>query len=243
MGRPTESGGPTMTDPIIDTDAFDFGSLRSDAGELFTDVDEPQSPPEDFDSPDASVLGRPKPPRGALAYQKKARSLVSLATKLTLGNPRTLPDSAALVMYGPDLADKAGLLAVHDANFARAIDMLTEGAENPYLAMTMAAAPLVFQLIRNHEPIMEPQSRGLPLPFLKDAGGQPRRLRIKFGVKLGMFRNLTHAPDLLTTHVFNDPNIQAALIAQGVNLDTLFRKPEPRRSRRSWRSQPEQEQA
>lgn len=214
--------------PIIDAPFNLREALREDSATLF--ADEPELAAEESTpaaiAPD--LFKTPPLPRGAKEYQRKSRVLVSTATRLTL-NPATLADSAALVIHGPKLADSVGILATHDPRVARGIDMLTEGAENPYLAVVMAAAPLILQMVRNHEPVAEPEVRGIKIPFIK------RTIKVRFNVKLGNLRNITNDPEQLKAYVFNDEAIQAALVKQGVNLDSLFR-PRPERKRRGRRA-------
>jgi len=171
----------------------------------------------DFDEPDASLLSEKRRVPNSKKYERKVAGLFSVAVKVTVANPHTLADSAALLMYGPDISKKAGDLCAVNPRAARIVDMITDQTENPATALIMATAPLVLQVIRNHEPVVErdngKQPRTLRIPFTK------RRLRFKLGFKLNRrMRNLTHDPVALQRHVFTNKDVVEALQKQGIHL-------------------------
>lgn len=193
---------------------IDFENLTptGDVGGSIFDMPEPESSDDDYDQPDSDFISRPSRPRGAKTYEKKVTSILNVALRSTINNEKSRPDAAAIIMYGPHLSEKAGDLAAQDKRVARAIDWLTEGTENPYAAVFAAAAPLILQVIRNHEPQLEVKPRGLKIPFTKGK----RFLNFKFGVKLGRLRPITNDPDAMTNHVFTNPDIIRKLVEQGI---------------------------
>lgn len=226
-----------MPDGILGGTGFDWGGLD----EQLQDADwgggterpdpepislEPESEPgehvqpdaagEPYTEPDATAVGgATRRPRGAAAYERKIRGLFATAIKATAQHPATVPDSAALILYSPKVAQTVGELAATDPRIARGIDMLTEGTENPYLSAALALAPLAFQLARNHEPVLEPKTRGFRIPFLMR---QPFRLPIKLGIRLGALRNMTHEPSSIAEHVFGNAQVRAAFERQDVKI-------------------------
>lgn len=167
------------------------------------------------DQPDVDIAASPKRGRIAKQYEKKTKTFLNVGFRMAVSHPATVPDAAALLMLGPDICEKTGDLAAHDVRVRKAIDFLTEGADNPYLALGMAIAPLFFQVVRNHEPVMEPATRGIKVPFTK------KRLNLRFGVKLGKLRNFTNDPNALVSHAFSDPAVKAKLAEQGITIAGL----------------------
>ena len=216
-----------MTDTAYDYSAIseeDFPGvdfLSPEEPNEFLEQSEPT--PSDLDDseptePDAATITKQRP-RGAITYQKKARSILREVFDMTCTNSATVADSAALLLYADNLSEKAGDLAATDKNAARVIDFLSgDVTENYYLALGLAATPLILQVIRNHEPTLEPVPRGFRIPFVKDKNGQPRRFRIKFGIKLGRLRPITKDPQAITEYVYSNPKIQAQLAKRKIRV-------------------------
>lgn len=169
---------------------------------------------ESFDEPDTSIIKGQRRKNGAAGYEKKTASILSFLTKLAVQRPGLQADAAAFIMHAPTVAEKVGDLAAVDDKIARGIDFLTEGTESPYLAAMIAVSPLLLQLMRNHEPVLEPAPRGFRIPFSK------RRIRIpfKFGIRLGGLKAMTNDPDKLASYVLSHPKVLAAFEKQGINV-------------------------
>lgn len=181
---------------------------------LFNASPEPEVPEPEYDEPSDDFIKKPTRPRGAIAYEKKVSELINTGMRAALGHEQTLADAAALIMYGPTLAEKVGNLAATDPRIARGIDFITDGTENPYASVAIAAMPLILQVIRNHEPQAEVSSgrTGFRIPFTQ------KHIKLKFKIKLGRLRQLTNDPDAFTSWVLDRPDIQAALAKQGINV-------------------------
>lgn len=194
---------------------IDFSAFEPvDADPIVTEM--PEAKPDDtFDYPDSKFIPKQTRPSGAVKYERKTRALLNIAMRSTVESPQTVADAAAIIMYGPTLAEKMGNLAATDERVARGIDFITEGTENPYAAVAFATFPLVLQVLRNHEPQIEIKPRGIKIPFSKG-----KRLNFKFGVKLGKLRRITNDPEAFTKHVMN-PEILDALRKQGVNVASV----------------------
>jgi hypothetical protein len=164
--------------------------------------------------PDASLLGSGRRVRNSRAYENKLRNLFSVLVKETAKRESTVADSAALLMYGPDAARALGDLAAKDARVARGIDMITDGAENPYATALLSVLPLAAQVLRNHEPTIEPRIRTFRVPGVR----REFKLPLKFGVRVEAFRSLTFEPESLTRHVFGDGRVQEAFRKQGLRF-------------------------
>jgi len=192
---------------------YDFTNVKPTE---FIEPDEPttEAITPEFDEPDKNLLQEKKRSRTAKEYEKKLRELSNVAFRATVNHPATLPDAAAIIMYAPQIAEKWGDLADADARVKRGIDMITDGTENPYAAAILSTLPLVMQFVRNHEPVLEPQARGIRIPFTK----RVIPFRFKLGIKLGKLRNMTEDPANLMTHVFENSDIKTALEKQGIKV-------------------------
>jgi hypothetical protein len=189
--------------------------LASGFGDADDAAEQQQKQSENYDQPNPDFVKAAPRKRNAATYEKKVNGLLQVPLRFAIQHEATLPDAAALLMEGPKIGRAFGDWAAEDERIARSIDWLTSGSDNPAAAAMLALAPLVFQIIRNHEPQLETQSRGIRLPG-KDKNGEPRRLRFRFGVKLGRLRPLTNDPDKLARHVFTNPKMRAALEKNGI---------------------------
>lgn len=206
-----------MSASFVDDDPFQF--------ELVTDPLDPAEPeffhtetagvPEPEYSPlDPKFVANSRKPSGAAGYEKKIRGLLKSAFNGTVSHTATVADAAAIFQYQDGIVEKGALLAVDNKNFARGIDFLTEGTENATIAFALAALPLVAQLLRNHEPVLEPAPRGFTIPIIK----RKIKIPIKVGIKLGRLRDFTYEPKHMYGVVFNNPEVRATLEKQGTKV-------------------------
>lgn len=169
-----------------------------------------------YDEPDAKFAAKKNRSTKAKHYEKKIGNLFSFAFRTLAAHEATVSDSAAIIMHGPDIAEKAGDLAAHNMVFARAIDMITDGAENPYFNLLAASAPLVVQILRNHETATPSMAvREFRIPFTK------KTFKLRFKFKLTMpptVRNLSHDPEALNAHVFTNAKVAAMIQREGINV-------------------------
>lgn len=202
---------------------IDFSDVQLTPSPEFIEDSGPESDPDfineeeqAYDAPVMDFVTGKSRSRKAVAYEKKTASLFNGLFRVAIANPATVPDAAAITMHAKPISAAMGDLADADPRIERAIDFITSGTENPYANMVAATIPLVLQLVRNHEPVLEPKMRGVKIPFGKRKG---ERLTLKFGVRLnGIPRNLTNDPNTLSDYVFNDPRVIDALRKQGLNV-------------------------
>lgn len=190
--------------PVETIPALESGTEASQDEEGAADwmsLDDPDTEEVPGEAPNTDFMGKKARKAGALKYQKKASNLLTFATILSVQRPNYVADGAAIVMTGKKLAVATGDLAAEDERVAGFLDMLDEGIQNPYLAFMIAAAPLAMQLVRNHEPMLEPKPRKIGFWKFKV------KIPIHLGLKLGILRNATAAPDQLLEHVFTDPKV------------------------------------
>jgi hypothetical protein len=203
----------------IDWANLDVETVEHDSHVI--DIDPPDiTIDEKVDEPSTGFVKVAPRPRNAAKYEKKAASLLNLALRLTAPHDNTVADAAAIIQYGDDAARAIGILAAHDDKVAYALDWIDGGTENPYVGAIVATMPLVLQIVRNHEPILEPAPRGFRIPFLKDKDGLPRRVRIpiKLGIRLGMLRNATHDPKKLTQWVFGNADVRNKMDKESIEV-------------------------
>jgi hypothetical protein len=238
----TMMDGSSTTAPSYDDIAYDGNAIQHDndapsddaiddmiAGAQFT-ADETPLPGDDeenpfddflnserpeFDEPDAALLEPKKRTPKARKYERKVAGLFSIGVKLTIESEKMVPDAAAMLMFGPDIAQATGDLCAVNERAARIIDAITDQTENPATALMMVGVPFVLQVLRNHEPVMERDNgrrpRVLKIPFTK------RQLRFRVGIRLGnRMRNMTNDPVALKRHVFTNPQIISSLQKQGI---------------------------
>jgi hypothetical protein len=177
---------------------------------------------EDYIEPDPSFTTPKKRTPNAKRYEEKIKGLLGIYIRDAVGQSRTAPDAALLLMRGPEFAEAWGDLAAHDKWVAKAVDWATDTAENPYAAAIIPTVAIVLQLIRNHEPVVEPNNavtRGFRIPWTKRRVRLPIRIRLRWT----RVRNQTVDPSELARYVFTNPKIRAAYEKQGVTLAPEFR--------------------
>lgn len=159
------------------------------------------------------VVDAPKRSDRAIEYEKRVGGLLNGAMKGLAEKESTVPDAAAIILLGPAFASKLGDLADEDDKVRKALDFVTSGTGNPYIALAFAALPLAAQILRNHESDT-PVKVAVKVPFSK------RRLQVPFKLKLKnpFLRGMTNEPNALANSVFSDPRIAEALTQQGVDL-------------------------
>jgi hypothetical protein len=182
-----------------------------------------------YDEADPTFAKQKPRPVKARAYEKKVSGILRAGFKYTAEHEATVPDAAAILLYGPEFCRATGDLANADERVAKAIDWLTEGTENPYLAFAFAAIPFAAQLYRNHEDVANPkamataikESRGkrkekapreYKIPFTN------RTLRLRIAFSLPSLKLITSPPEALTEHVFTNPDILRTLEKEEINL-------------------------
>lgn len=195
---------------------MDFTDIRPEPSDDI--LDEPELTDdmlkEDYTEPKAEFLGKDKRRPYSVQYERKVKGVLNGLMRGALSNPHTVPDAAAIIMYGPTFSETMGDWAASDARVRKAIDFITTGTENPAIAAMVAFAPLVLQIIRNHEPVAEVEPRRIRIPFTK------KYIRLRFKVKLGKLRNMTNDPHEFTHWVLSNPKIQEALSKQGIQFAT-----------------------
>lgn len=168
-------------------------------------------------------------PRGPTAkkYEKKIKTVLNVIFRQTVAHQAAVPDAAAILMYGPNFSEKWGDLAAHDPRVRKGIDMILEGAENPYLAAGMASVSLLLQVYRNHEDNLSPKGAVQAIKKSRADAKQrePKRLRIpftkryiefRFQLKMPAVQNMTNDPQQLAAYVFNNPDIIEAMKKAGI---------------------------
>jgi hypothetical protein len=199
-----------MTDFNWDTFAVPTDTTVINNDGLEPDVDGVDIGP--VDEPDPAFVKAPRRSRNAAAYEKKIAVALNAAMRATASRPGTVADAAAIIQYGPEIARAGGDLAAHDERVARAIDLIGSGTDNPYAACVFATLPLCLQMVRNHEPILEPTVRTIKI------GKRVIPLKVKIGIRLGGLRNAVHDPDHLTREVFDNPAIAKELDKRGISV-------------------------
>lgn len=173
-----------------------------------------EQPRELFDALDPRFVAAKRRPTGAPEYEKKLKAILKGAFDLTVQNPATVVDAAAIYQYQERIVTKGAILATENKSFARGIDFLTEGTENSTIAFAAAVLPLALQIVRNHEPILEPVPRGFMIPIIK----KKIKIPIKVGIRLGRLRNATYEPRHMYDVVLKNPEVMATLLKQGITV-------------------------
>jgi hypothetical protein len=181
----------------------------------------------EYDTPDKEFVQSAT--RGPIAkkYEKKIKTVLNVIFRQTVAHQAAVPDAAAILMYGPNFAEKWGDLSAHDPRVRRGVDMILEGAENPYLAAGMASVSLLLQIYRNHEDSLSPKGAVEAIRKSRAEAKQrePKRLRIPFTKRYIEFRfrlrmpaveNMTNDPQQLAAYVFSNPDIISAMRSAGI---------------------------
>lgn len=191
--------------------------------------DVPGDSHSDYQEPDETIIKEKPKSRTHKEYEKKVRGGLATAFNILASRESTVPDAAAIIMHGPEFADKAGALADHDARFRRAIDMLSEGSENPYIAFAAAAIPMGLQVYRNHKDILQPSviASTIKQNRAEAKARPPRKIRIPFTKKylevrlqfqLPSVEAVTNPPEALSNYVFSQPAVQEMIKKQEIKL-------------------------
>lgn len=166
------------------------------------------------DPPKSPILNAAQRTKRAREYEDKVDGLLGNIMEVCVASERTVADGAAILAYGPAFSSKAGDLADADAHVRRVIDIITAGSENPYLAFGLAALPLVAQVLRNHETEDMGRMLDVKIPFTK----RSFKLKLRFKLRNPFLRSVTKDPAFLNKSVFENPEIAAALAANGVDV-------------------------
>lgn len=203
-----------VTDPAPDPSAN---------GETPTEVPQWQAI---LDAPDfLTLLKGPRKTPTAREYEIKVQSALKEVLKFRLGagTPAGLADVATILAMGPNLAERAGILADTDERAKHALDMLT-APDNPWLMFALAALPFIGQLFRNHED----QVKAIPGGFKKtreqrkaERAARPKpvlhigkrefKLPFRVSLKFGMLRQNTYDPQYLINQVMSSPKVRSAI--------------------------------
>lgn len=152
-------------------------------------------------------------PERAKEYEDKTAGILNYLMRACAVNEGSVADAAAFIEHGPAFASKAGDLAHRDERVRKTIDFLTQGTDNPYVALALAGLPLLMQVIRNHEtdtarPIQ------IRIPFTRKTWTP----RVRITLRNGLLRSMTSQPRTLIDKIFSDPEIRNALISTGVDV-------------------------
>lgn len=211
MGEPQRDGWDTTE---IE-DAPDVGTSST-----FDDVDDmmsPPDPPDDIEIEDApqkrdvSFLNPKARKPLAATYERQVKKTLGTITRELIQRPNTVADAATLIQYGPKFSRAVGDLAAESPPIAKFIGVAETVADNTVLAFLTSTTALVTQLVRNHEPVLEPAPRSFT--FLRRSFKLP-----KIGIRLGLFRAGTHDPDTLIQSVLTDPEVIRALEKNGIRI-------------------------
>lgn len=178
-----------------------------------------------LDAPDYLTLLKGRKTPTAADYEKKVQSVLKEVVKFRLGagTPSGLADVAAVLAMGPDLAERAGILADADERAKKTLDILT-APDNPWLMFAFAGIPLICQLFRNHEdqlkkvPGQVKKTRAerkaaraaRPRPVIH-IGKREIRLPFRLSVHFGFLRQSTYDPQYLVNQVMGSDKVRTAL--------------------------------
>jgi len=201
--------------------AAEFGSSYDPFGANGKPAEDPTAPDENYTQPDPNVAQEKKRTPTAKRYEAKMNGVMSSLFKASVNKPGYVADAAAISLYGGNFAEKVGDVAAHDPRIAKFLDTLDGGVDNPYLALVAAGLPFALQLIRNHEPQLEPNVRLFRIPFSKSKK-RPQGRTVTFkklGIKLGFLRHQTDDPERLYRYVFDEnPMMRPAMEAQKITV-------------------------
>lgn len=165
--------------------------------------------PETYATSDPDLIKKERRKNGAKAYEDKVTDILKMGVSLTVGNPATVVDAAAILLHGDKVSYAFGDLAVTDPHTATVIDFLHGGTGNPATAAVMAALPLVLQIVRNHEPQIETSTR-INVPFTKGKVGftVPSRFKVRISNNK-VAAAMTNDPVKLYQQAFTPDVVQA----------------------------------
>jgi len=195
---------------------------------------------------DADIGDFIKRPKTAIAreYEKKAQALLNAGMRVTIKTPGTLPDAAAIIAYGDEVAAAAGELAESSEWTRKAIDLIAVPGD-PRVLFALALIPLASQLVRNHHDAFTMRSAALvadgapPMTRKEKRAARKIKRAARPGVRVGYGRwkvkipftvemfgsgaakyamSQSVDPRALTESVFANPAIAKALKKRGIDI-------------------------
>lgn len=182
-----------------------------------------------LDAPEYTSLLKGRPSQEAREYQDRVNSILkeTLKYRLGAGTITGLADVSAILAYGPDFAERAGMLAAYDDKAKKALDMLT-APDNPWVLFAFAAIPLIGQLLRNHDEDVTRIRRGWSKEARAERKAQKEtqaakpkaKIRLfkreitvpfRFKIKLSLFRPNSTDPQVLINQVMGSDKVRKAL--------------------------------
>jgi hypothetical protein len=228
-----------------DYDEYDPSDEPEDPFAEETEGEERKHTTNFMDADIGEFIKRPKTAT-ARAYEKKTQAILNAGMRFTIKSPQTLPDAAAFIAYGDEVAAAAGEFA-EDSEFARkTLDFIT-APENSAVVFALAVLPLVSQLYRNHHDLyMSAKQRqqvglpeGTPLSRKERRAQRKAQRAARPGIKVGFGRfkyklpftvemfgsNISRYamsqsvdPPALAKEVFSNQKVVAALKKRGINI-------------------------
>lgn len=194
----------------------DYGLRPEPSDEVFEEPVVPNTFVEDpFDEPDKDFLKAPRRKPHAATYEQRVRGSLNNVMRVCLADPRTMPDGAALIMYGTQFSRAMGDWAAENEYVRKGIDFIAGGTESPGAMAVAAFLPLALQILRNHEANVKAEVpvKRIKIPFTK------RYLNVRLKLRLGKrLRNMTNDPQEFTQWVLGNPAIREALKKQGIRF-------------------------
>lgn len=162
-----------------------------------------------------TLLRTPRRSAGAKQYEEKANNLLQMGLAFTVSNPVLVTDAAAILMHGDNVSKALGDFATENDTTAKILDFLDGGTNNAATALLMASMPFVLQLVRNHEPVAEVDTK-LYIPFTRQRFSIkiPSRFKIKLS---GIPRQMTNDPSELYQKTFT-PAVVDKLEKKGLRV-------------------------
>jgi len=165
------------------------------------------------DMPKNPIVAGPNRTLRAKEYEAKIDDLFFNVMKQLAGSPGTVSDAAVIIAYGNTVSAKTGDLADKDKHVRKAVDWITSGTDNPYMALGFAVLPMVAQIIRNHE-MEAPVRVGLRIPFTQRTFKVPFRIRLRNP----FLRRFTQPGNEFTARVMTQPDIMRGLMSAGIDV-------------------------
>lgn len=182
-----------------------------------------------LDAPEYTSLLKGRPSAEAREYEQRVNSILKevLKYRLGAGTITSLADVSAILAYGPDFAERTGVLAAHDERAKKAVDMLT-APDNPWVLFAFAAIPLIGQFLRNHDEDVTRIRRGWSKEARAERKAQKEALAAKpkpkvrlfkreitlpfrFRIKLSLFRPNSVEPQILINQVMGSDKVRKAI--------------------------------
>lgn len=234
---------------ILDQSTTPPGTDDDNDGPEYPNGDTPREEYTDFrlilDAPDFTAFIKRTKNARVREYEKRTASALK-AVALGAMQADDFPDAAAVLWYGPAIATATGHIADTSDRARNLLDIVT-APNSPWVALAMSVMPLIAQVARNHESVLDEMPKRFAMgrraraaraqARATEAEKTPPRFTLKIGKRrfpvrfqFSPWRMMTNGiraqtvdPLVVTSRVFTNKDLIHELRRMGFNIQPVQR--------------------